>query len=346
MMSFLVRHLLESTFFCLILGAFAYGVRKGATTRYAVWLMGIAKFAIPTVLLAKTGGQIAFLWPAAAWLSIATYKVSWALAAILNLFPANRDLDLFTVWVLGTAVMIVIWAVRLRKSRRVLMLPAESEQAALMRTRALLRVRVPVRLRVTEAASEPALLGIWRPIIVIPKGLSARLTPAEFDAVLLHELAHARRFDNLSGVLAHALVCLFWFHPLLWVLERRLNVERERACDETVMASGTKPQIYAAGILKVCQFHLFDAAAGVSGISGADLKGRLELILDEPATAGLLYVPWLLLASLAIFMTLVPIAGGYCEQCGSNGQGSSDLHPAFRCKSPATCPQVTPRGIQ
>jgi beta-lactamase regulating signal transducer with metallopeptidase domain len=129
-------------------------------------------------------------------------------------------------------------------------------------------------------------------------------------------------------------------------VERRLNVERERACDETVMACGMKPQIYAAGILKVCQFHLWDQAPGVSAMTGADLKGRLELILDEPPPAGLRYVPWLLVASLAIFMALVPIAGGYCQQCGSSGQSLSESAPAFRCKTPATCPQAAPRGNQ
>lgn len=346
MMSFLVRHLLESTLFCLLLSAFAGWLRKGATTRYAVLLMGIVKFAIPTVLLAKTGGEIAFLWPAASWLSLATYKISWALAAILNLFPAGREVDLFASWALGTAIMTAIWLVRLRNSNRILSLPAQLEQESLSRTCALLPVRLSISLRISDDAVTPALLGIWRPVIVIPRGLSETLTRAEFDAVLLHELAHARRFDNLTSAFVHALVCVFWFHPLLWSVERRLTVERERACDETVMASGMNPQIYAAGILKVCKFHLFDAAAGMSAISGADLKGRLNLILDEPAPAALLYVPSLLVAGLMIFMTLVPIAGGYCEHCGSIGQSSTHLHPVFRCKTPASCLQAGPRRIQ
>jgi len=346
-MSFLIRHLLESTFFCLLLSAFAACLRKSATARYAVLLMGVGKFAIPTVLLAKTGGEIAFLWPAASWLALAAYKISWALAALLSLFPANFDLDVFAGWAFGTAAMLVIWLVRLHKSRFCLLPPSEREQAALRRACALLSVPVRVRLRVTPGAMEPALVGIWRPTVVMPQGFSDRLTAAEFQAVLLHELAHARRFDNLSGVFAHALVCLFWFHPLLWLVERRLNVERERACDETVIGCGMQPQIYAAGILKVCKFHLFETAAGVSGISGADLPGRLRSILDERPQARLLYVPWLLLAGLAIFMTLVPIAGGYCQQCGSSGQGSpSNSRPVFRCKTAAACPQATPRGMQ
>jgi beta-lactamase regulating signal transducer with metallopeptidase domain len=313
--------------------------------------MGVAKFAIPTVLLAKTGGQIAFFWPAGSWLTLATSKISYALAVMLSLFPADKNLDLLAGWACGTAAMISIWFIRLGKSKQVLTLPTEREQQALMRMRALLRIHWPVRLRCSDDVVEPALRGIWHPTITISKGLSDRLTPAEFEAVLLHELVHARRFDNLTSAFVHALVCLFWFHPLLWVLERRLNVERERACDETVMACGMEPEIYAAGILKVCQFQLFDAAPGVrapgmSSMTGADLRTRLERILDAPAPASLRYVPWLLMAGLTIFMTLVPIAGGYCEQCGSNGQSSSEPATGFRCKTPTTCAQGAPRGVQ
>jgi thiol-disulfide isomerase/thioredoxin len=217
--------------------------------------------------------------------------------------------------------MLGIWVFRLRTSHRHLALPTTQEQEAMLRARDLLRIRMSVQLRSSETAAEPALRGIWRPTVTIPRGLSEKLTPSEFEAVLLHELAHARRLDNLTGVLVHALVCVFWFHPLLWFIERRLRVERERACDELVIAAGMAPRIYAAGILKVCKFHLFEAAAGVSAMTGSDLGRRLELIHESRFSARLLYVPRLLVAGLAIFMTAVPIAGGYCEQCVSNGQG-------------------------
>jgi beta-lactamase regulating signal transducer with metallopeptidase domain len=338
MISFLLRHLLESTFFCLLLGGVACCLRKSATARCAVLLMGVAKFAIPTVVLAKTGESLAAFWPAASWLSVATYKISVWLATIQNWFPTGHGRVLLGSWALGTGAMATIWLFRLRGNGSFFLLPTEREQEALVRARRLLRVRGDVRLRFTDEASAPALLGIWRPTITAPLGLIERLTAAEFDGVLLHELAHARRFDNLTGAFVHLLVCLFWFHPLLWLVERRLLVERERACDETVMSCGVKAQAYAAGILKVCQFQIFDPAPGVSAMTGADLKGRLELILDKPKAAGPLYVPWLLVASLTVFMTLVPVAGGYCEQCA--------YAPTVRCKTPATCLQNVQKGIR
>src|SRR6185312_9651227 len=93
---------------------------------------------------------------------------------------------------------------------------------------------------------------------------------------------HAWRRDNLTGAFVHILVCLFWFHPLLWLSEKRLLAERERACDEMVVRSGTAPEIYVAGILKVCRLQIFDHVCGVSAMTGSDLKNRLELILSLP----------------------------------------------------------------
>jgi beta-lactamase regulating signal transducer with metallopeptidase domain len=136
-----------------------------------------------------------------------------------------------------------------------------------------------VEIRGSERGREPALTGIFHPIITVPRGLFEALTESEFEAVLLHELAHARRHDNLASALAHALVCLFWFHPLLWFVEKRLIAERERACDEAVMASGIAPKTYLAGILKVCRFHVAADVAGVSTMNGSALNRRSDLIL-------------------------------------------------------------------
>ena len=270
MSSFLIRHLLESTFFCLLLSGIACCLRRGATARHAVLLMGIGKFAIPTIVLASTGQQLAALWPASSWLAFVTYKVSVLFGMLQSALPSRRWNEIAAVWLLGTMVMAVVWVVRLRGSRCVLLPARQQEEEALRQARKLLPVRSAVRLQISDDEVEPALRGVWRPMITIPRGLSARLTKSEFEGVLLHELAHARRFDNLSAWVVHGLVCIFWFHPLLWLIERRLEVERERACDETVMACGLRPHVYAAGLLKVCRFQIFDSMApGVSGSAPA-----------------------------------------------------------------------------
>ena len=71
------------------------------------------------------------------------------------------------------------------------------------------------------ATGTPAVAGILRPVLLLPRGFSARLGEAEFESVLMHELAHVRRRDNLTGAAVRLAACLFWFHPLIWWLERK-----------------------------------------------------------------------------------------------------------------------------
>ena len=328
MMSFVVSHILGSTIFCLVMVALACCLRRDASARHTALLIGIAKFAIPSALLTSAGAQIAFAWPAAPWLSSVVNRVSGMIAELEGILPPSPvgtgtriTAILLSVWLLGSALMAVRWRNRLESSRCRPTDPQKWEDAALLRARALLPVRLPVQLRISGSSEEPALRGIWRPTITIPTGLSQSLSASEFQAVLLHELAHARRLDNLWAMLVHSLVIAFWFHPLVWLVERRLNVERERACDAIVVACGAKPDVYAAGILKVCKFHLFGAVAGVSAMTASDLKVRLELILRPMNVRGpFSYAPQLVISLLTVLMTVVPVAGGYCSQCASNGQ--------------------------
>lgn len=329
MMAFAGRHLVESTLLCLLLSALASCFRKGVAARYAVRLIGVSKFAIPSVLLASTGARIAVFWPATSWVSSAAHHVSAMVAAILGMLPSIGDGSTVSFrcivagWAFGSTAMFWGWLVRFRTSHYGLMPPTEEEQEAMNRATSLLGMRTPIRLRTSDGLSGPALRGIFRATVTIPRGLSERLSVSEFEAVLLHELAHARRLDNLAATFVHGLVCVFWFHPLLWSIERRLNIEREHACDEAVIACGTPPHVYATGIVKVCRFHLFEAVSGVSAMTSSDLKRRLEHILEYESSTPLLYVPRLAIAGLTFLMTMVPIAGGYCQQCVSNGQVSA-----------------------
>ena len=83
-----------------------------------------------------------------------------------------------------------------------------------------------------------------------------RLTPAQFEGVVAHELCHIRRRDNLTASVHMVVEALFWFHPLVWWIGARMVEERERACDEAVLSLGSEPVEYAEGILSVCRSYL------------------------------------------------------------------------------------------
>jgi uncharacterized protein (TIGR03435 family) len=126
---------------------------------------------------------------------------------------------------------------------------------------------------------EPGVVGIWRPVLLLPDGLADRLTSAQLKTVIAHERCHISSHDNLAAAVHMLVEALFWFHPLVWWIESRLIDERERACDETVLRAGTDPDDYAEGILTVCRFTLRAPLACMAGVSGADLRSRIESIV-------------------------------------------------------------------
>jgi bla regulator protein blaR1 len=111
-----------------------------------------------------------------------------------------------------------------------------------------------MQMLLSRKSLEPAVFGVARPVLLWPAGFSERLDDAHVEAILAHELCHVRRRDNLAASLHMAVEAIFWFHPLVWWLGARLVDERERACDETVLQSGSPPQVYAESILRACEF--------------------------------------------------------------------------------------------
>ncbi len=115
-------------------------------------------------------------------------------------------------------------------------------------------------------------------------GISERLTPPQLDAVLAHELCHIRRRDNLLAAIHMLVEALFWFHPLVWWLGKKLVDERERACDEEVLRLGGEPHIYAEAIVNICKLYMESPLVCMSGVTGSDLKKRVEAILVNRLT--------------------------------------------------------------
>jgi uncharacterized protein (TIGR03435 family) len=183
------------------------------------------------------------------------------------------------------------------------------------------RFRLPTapRLVSSTAKLEPGVFGIFRPILWLPAGIAHRLEDAELEAILAHELCHIRRCDNLLATLHILVESIFWFHPLVWWLGARLEEERERACDEEVVRLGGDPQIYAESILKVCEFYLASPVACAAGVTGGELKKRIEGIMSNPFTRKLNFGKKLLLAVAAMVAVAGPIAIGFTNLSAQGG---------------------------
>ena len=216
--------------------------------------------------------------------------------------PANGHWNpgtwILLAWSVGSAVLLLRWLLQWIKLRAVVIAATP------------LDIEVPIPVREAATAFEPGICGILAPVLLLPKGISTRLTSTELDSVLEHELCHWWRRDNLTGALHMLVTALFWFHPLVWWLGSRLIIERERACDEEVIQSGTERQVYAEAILKVCRLYLEPPLLCAAGVSGGTLRQRIEDIMTSQVGMRLHFAKKCLLSAAAAAAIAGPVAIG------------------------------------
>src|SRR5262245_41773779 len=295
---FFGNHLWQATLFALVVWVAAVWLNQARTrnvVRHAVWLMALAKFLLPSValiLLARETG-LNLSWPAR------TEMIAAADAAVLIQFaepvtqsaPSSSSAGhsevyciLPTLWLTGVVMCFARWLWRRRRLATVVRagekVETGREALTLEGLKSRLKVRHPIKLIVSSRFAEPAVWRALRPVIVLPRGLAERLSDGELESVLKHELFHVKRLDNLFGSLQMFVYCLFWFHPLVRLIDRRLIEERELMCDERVILSGAAPEAYAASLWKVVQFGFGWPVDGVSRAAGSNLKRRIKLMLN------------------------------------------------------------------
>jgi hypothetical protein len=139
---------------------------------------------------------------------------------------------------------LVLRLVQDRREARIAGDRTANERTGALPGRAALAHGVPIRL--TAAGQGPSVDGVLRPHISLPLGIDRLLSQRELDAVLLHEVTHARRRDNLIGLLHELAQCALWFHPLVWLAGSRLAIFRELSCDDPVIESSRGEDLVTA----------------------------------------------------------------------------------------------------
>ena len=133
-----------------------------------------------------------------------------------------------------------------------------------------------------EEEAVPMTWGGLRPVIYLPPG-SDDWAADQRRSVLLHELAHVRRWDSLTRSVSQLACAIFWFHPLAWYAAHRLLREQERACDDMVLLAGAEPDAYATTLLTLARRYRRRRLAVVGALALArrsKLENRLISILD------------------------------------------------------------------
>jgi beta-lactamase regulating signal transducer with metallopeptidase domain len=204
-------------------------IRGTATTKYWVWVATSLNFVLPL-------GAVLDKFLAA--------HLSWAkpLGVIgdAGLRIADNATMVGVVWLLGAMLMAgrLFW--RIRADHR----DTQAGRSATDSKRNFLVQGTPVRF--SPSGNGPVVDGVLRPQICLPYEIDRLLTKSELNAVLLHELTHARRRDNLIWLIHEIGLCLLWFHPLVWITGSRLALYRELSCDESVIQSAYGEELVSA----------------------------------------------------------------------------------------------------
>ena len=326
----------ESSLLIGVLLLLEFGLRRKLrpAIRYALWLAVLVKLVLPPSLALPTGVAW-WLRPTASVASTrtTTYTVRYNTAAqpgpaadgTAALAPeAAPPLPLAT-WAIGGSALVsaVFLACMLLRWRQVARMARGSTPAPDWLNHLLEEARInaglgsPVCLRLTSAPMSPAVSGFFRPIILLPRALSGRLSAARLRAVLLHELIHLRRRDVWVNCVQSLLQIAYWWHPLLWLANARIRRLREEAVDDAVMLAlqQDSPE-YAPTLLEVARLALQRPllSLGLVGIleSKTALRRRIERLVEfqTPQKAGLTLVSFLgvgLFAAMAVPMGEAPV---------------------------------------
>ena len=223
-------HLLFASCVCVAALILTSIPRGSATTKYWIWIATSLNFTLPLGALLDRLFALHLSWAAplgfvgvTAGRLTSNSRIAGALAA---------------VWLVGALLMFIRLLSRLRLERR----QARGRNSIEPHEKFQFR-GIPITF---DAHQLPGVGGVLRPRISFPRGILDLLSMPEFNAVLIHELTHAKRRDNLLRLLHEVGRCGLWFHPLVWLTGERLALYRELSCDESAIQVGRGPDLISA----------------------------------------------------------------------------------------------------
>jgi beta-lactamase regulating signal transducer with metallopeptidase domain len=337
-------------------GICALARRTSAATRHLIWFLAVASLPCLPLLTAMLPSWEKPLWVASTGFdpgnqvslalefspgakSAAAPPNAPAVASAANIsgdggrtiaarFDANWLVFGFAAWAAGVALVLISTVggqLRLRKFSRTAQLQPGADWALLLdEARETLGLRRAVILLSAADNVMPLTWGWWRPVVLLPA--DAENWPVERRRiVLLHELAHVKRWDCLTQ-LATKIVCAFyWFNPLVWLAARRMCIERERACDDLVLNGGCKASDYAGHLVEIARsFRRVPQVAAIAMARPSGLEQRVAAIVDASRTRCLR--PATLLAVLAAVGGIIfCVSGCKTTMAGGSAKESNPL---------------------
>lgn len=233
------------------------------------WLPSVAGRSGSGTMAATPSGMAPGMAPGA-------YNLPWRGAVLL-------------VWIFGAAGFGVRliggwWQARRLTERNVVPL-GEPWAGRLRELARRLEVSRPVRLLESGVISAPLVLGWLRPVILVPVGMMASLSPGEVDAILAHELAHLRRHDYLVNLGQRVIEALLFYHPAVWWVSGRIRAERENCCDDLAAQAVGDGRVVARALVALAERNAGIPALALAADGGA-LGERVRRLLGAKSAGG------------------------------------------------------------
>jgi beta-lactamase regulating signal transducer with metallopeptidase domain len=231
---YLEVHLLYASLVCLAAWILTSVWNGTATAKYWIWVATSLNFLVPLAGFFNGFGASHVAW--------ATQLGGLDAVGIGISRNLTAGAVLVGVWLCGAAFMLAGLLLRLRADRGSRDAAGRGRGAPLEQR--FLAHGVPVTW--SASGQGPSVDGVLRPYISLPAGIDRLLNDEELDAVLIHEVTHARRRDNLIGLIHEVALCALWFHPLVWLTGLRLAMFRELSCDDFVIESSRGADLITA----------------------------------------------------------------------------------------------------
>ena len=178
-------------------------------------------------------------------------------------------------------------------------------------------IKRSVELMESGIITAPALVGFFKPVVLVPVGILSNLSINQVETILMHELFHLRRFDAFANMIQLLIENIFFYNPAVWAISRHIRTEREKCCDDGVLESCGDPLIYARALYQIAGLNTQYAhlAPGAGGADKFQLFHRIQRILKIDAMKNnireKLFSLILLIGGLAIMLTVTGFTSGF-----------------------------------
>lgn len=285
--------------------------RRPARERYAVACLGLLVMAVLPVTsfvseLASVASGVSPV-PAVLGEGALTWTPEPPLAAWVKGWLWTLHPWLMTAWVYGVLLLSLrtAWAWKQAQvlTREGTRQASGAATMALVRMMERTRVSRPVRLLESVAIEVPTVVGLWKPLILVPTSTLTGLSVAQLESVLAHELAHIRRHDYLVNLLQALVETALFYHPAVWWLSARIREEREHCADDVAVECCGDALMYSRALATLEQLRVSVPVPALAA-NGGSLLHRIQRLLAAPQGGAPLH-PWRLMGSLASLTLLV-----------------------------------------